>query len=105
MLIGDLPQDVTPSVDGTVPYSEDGIHLNFIKIQDLLGLGGGGDGGGGGDFLTIEFPDSSLGNYIDEQTHHLTQGFRNLSYTGQQVHNFPDSFLVSVLIRVVLMDG
>lgn len=75
MLIGDLPQDVTPSVDGTVPYSEDGIHLNFIKIQDLLGLGGGGDGGGDGVFKTIEYPDGSTGYYIDKDPDIDGRGF------------------------------
>lgn len=62
MLIGGLPEDQTPSPKGMVPYSEDGIHLNFITIESIMGYGGG-DGGGGGGFSEIDFPDGTKGYY------------------------------------------
>jgi hypothetical protein len=60
---------------------------------------GGGDGGGGGGFTTIEFPDGSVGSYIEDKSNitgedgtSSSQGFRALDYTAWQIHNFPDKF-------------
>lgn len=42
MYIKDFPQDQTVDNNGMVCYSEDGVHLRYIKIKDLLrGLGKG----------------------------------------------------------------
>lgn len=99
MLIGDLPQDVTPSVDGTVPYSEDGIHLNFIKIQDLLGLGGGGDGGGTGNFSEIEFPDGTKGYYISSSPYILESDNGDSKKMGDPYPNKAFTFTCAKIMR------
>ena len=42
MYIGNLPEDTTPSSQGYVVYSEDGVHLSKMKKEDFIkGIGKG----------------------------------------------------------------
>ena len=65
MLIGELPEDATPSSeDGMIPYSEDGIHLSYMPLSELMSsLNSGVDGDGS--LAPQSFPNGSIG-YISE---------------------------------------